>query len=84
MTVFDTSPLVGEDTSEQIRVYLAWDRRDAIITEIGRTSNTGTGEVGTRISTSQLMETMSQMELVYQVVHSSPQDNIQMFLHGQK
>ena len=46
MTVFDSSPLVGEDTSEQIRVYLTWERRSATFTEIGRTSNTGTGEVG--------------------------------------
>ena len=46
VTVFDDSPLVGEDHGEQIRVYLAWYRRDATITEFGRSSNTGTGEVG--------------------------------------
>ena len=46
MTVFDNSPLVDERSDDQIRVYLSWDRRYADITEFGRSSNTGTGEVG--------------------------------------
>ena len=46
VTVFDPSPLVGTSSSEAYRVYLPWNRRDATFAEIGRSSNTGTGEVG--------------------------------------
>ena len=46
MTVFDNSPLVGASSSEAYRVYLPWNRRAATFTEIGRSSDTGTGEVG--------------------------------------
>ncbi|XP_072044701.1 uncharacterized protein [Amphiura filiformis] len=44
--VVDSSPLVGDDTAEQYRAYLPWNRRSAAFIEVGRTSNTGTGEVG--------------------------------------
>ncbi|XP_072044700.1 uncharacterized protein [Amphiura filiformis] len=42
----DSSPLVGENTAEKYRAYLPWSRQSADFIEIGRTSNTGTGEVG--------------------------------------
>ncbi|XP_072043281.1 uncharacterized protein [Amphiura filiformis] len=46
VTVLDDSPLVGSDSSEEYRAYLSWNRRSANFIEIGRTSNTGTGEIG--------------------------------------
>ncbi|XP_072044269.1 uncharacterized protein [Amphiura filiformis] len=46
VTLFNTSPLVGADSSEEYRAYLSWNRQSADFIKIGRTSNTGTGEVG--------------------------------------
>ena len=37
---------MGAATSEEYRVYLPWNQRDGTFAEIGRSSNTGTGEVG--------------------------------------
>ncbi|XP_072044702.1 uncharacterized protein [Amphiura filiformis] len=46
VTVFDESPLVGDNTAEEYRAYVPWNRQSADFIEVGRTSNTGTGEVG--------------------------------------
>ena len=43
--VFDGSPLVGANTPEEYWVNLPPYRRDAVVTEIGRSSSTGTGDV---------------------------------------
>ncbi len=46
VTVFDRSPLVGDESEDNYRAYLSRDRKQAQFTAIGRTSNTGTFEVG--------------------------------------